>query len=220
MIAIADLKKGREEGFSLIELLVVVLIIGILATIAIPSLLRQRDKAKNANAQETVRTALTASKSYYTDNERYEGMTNTELSQEEKSLDPAAPAGAELTPGDGAVPAKIFISGTSYDPAAPAFPVTVTGAAVTATNPKEVVLCSVSQGDSIYCIYDNQSSNGPASGKTFFKRFQASADGTDVWTLSGAATDNVAGNEVYDNTGNALNDWGTSFSSVERADGA
>jgi prepilin-type N-terminal cleavage/methylation domain-containing protein len=40
-------RMGREEGFTLVELLVVMLILGLLAAIAIPSFFNQRDKARS-----------------------------------------------------------------------------------------------------------------------------------------------------------------------------
>jgi type IV pilus assembly protein PilA len=60
-----------EEGFTLIELMVVVLIIAILLAIAIPTFLGARTKAQDRAAQSNLRNALTGEKTYYTDNQAY-----------------------------------------------------------------------------------------------------------------------------------------------------
>lgn len=79
--------RADERGFTLIEILVVILIIGILAAIAIPSLLDQRGKAVDASAKELARTGGQAAETYSTDHEgHYTGMTLAQLHEYEPAL--------------------------------------------------------------------------------------------------------------------------------------
>lgn len=64
-------RRDDEEGFTLIELMVVVLIIAILIAIAIPTFLGARERAQDRAAQSDLRNGLTAEKVYYTDAEAY-----------------------------------------------------------------------------------------------------------------------------------------------------
>ena len=56
--------KKKDSGFSLLELLIVVAIILIIATIAIPSLLRSRQAANESAAVANLRTINTAQVTY------------------------------------------------------------------------------------------------------------------------------------------------------------
>ncbi len=79
-------RRDREEGFTLIELMVVVLIIAILIAIAIPTFLGARERAQDRAAQSSLRNALTAAKTAYTDNSDYSKSTDTDLAAIEPSL--------------------------------------------------------------------------------------------------------------------------------------
>ena len=70
-------KKKNEKGFTLIELMIVIAIIGILAAIAIPQFSAYRKRSYNAAAQADLRNACTAQEAYFVDNATYATAAGT-----------------------------------------------------------------------------------------------------------------------------------------------
>ena len=84
--------RDEEEGFTLIELMVVVLIIAILIAIAIPTFLGARQRAQDRAAQSDLRNGLTAEKTTYTDNQAYDANSGNM-----KAIEPSLDWGGKLT---------------------------------------------------------------------------------------------------------------------------
>lgn len=74
-----SLDPRAEQGFTVIEMLVLIIIIGILLAVAVPAYLGFRDRTANSTAKANLRSALPAASAYYQDNGTYKGMQSTDL---------------------------------------------------------------------------------------------------------------------------------------------
>ena len=109
------MRNKREAGFSLIELLLVVVIVGIVAVLAVPALQKGLRAAENGNAYATMRTIASTQVGYYSQNSRFGRLSeiNNVLSQSlgtvsgnsltrgkfTLDMNPAAPSDPELRAG-------------------------------------------------------------------------------------------------------------------------
>ncbi|WP_426754252.1 type IV pilin protein PilA [Myxococcus sp. Y35] len=66
----------RNRGFTLIELMIVVAIIGILAAIAIPNFIKFQARSKQSEAKTNLKALYTAQKSFFSEKDRYSHYAN------------------------------------------------------------------------------------------------------------------------------------------------
>jgi len=90
---VRDLRRD-ERGFSFIELLVVMIIVGVLAAIALPTFLGQDRKAQDAPAKSNARNLVSQVESCYADTSDYQGCDEASELRE---------TGLALGAGDGQV---------------------------------------------------------------------------------------------------------------------
>ena len=86
------MSKGNKKGFTLIELMIVIAIIGILAAIAIPNFISYRDKAYCSRAETDAQTVVAAISSYFSDPQHTKIPTTGDLKALENLM---------LNPGNG-----------------------------------------------------------------------------------------------------------------------
>lgn len=140
----------EEEGFTLIELMVVVLIIAILIAIAIPTFLGARGRAQDRAVQSSLRNAVTNAKAIYTDNENYADATATL-----QECSAAATYAEKLVCAE---PSLTFLGAGNADSTAPPNQISVNGDPDVVTPPAKssrfIAAGKSANGDKCYFIQD------------------------------------------------------------------
>jgi type IV pilus assembly protein PilA len=155
----------EDEGFTLIELMVVVLIIAILLAIAIPTFLGARNAANARSAQSNLRNALTAEQTYWTNNQSWDTAPN------------AATAGSVAN-------TETALNWTSSGSVTPGNSVLVSSDVTTNNG---IVLTAAAKDGHCYAIeaIDQPLAAGVAAGTYYYDSGNSTANGTGCTAIAG-----------------------------------
>jgi type IV pilus assembly protein PilA len=157
--------EREDEGFTLIELMVVVLIIAILLAIAIPTFLGARNAANARSAQSNLRNALTAEQTYWTNNQSWDTAPSTtttgSVANTETSLTWVSTG--SVTPGN-----SVLVSSD-------------------VTNNNGIVLTAAAKDGHCYAIeaIDQPLSTGQAAGTYYYDSGNSTANSTGCTAIAG-----------------------------------
>ena len=157
-------RQNNQSGFTLIELMVVVMIIAILVGIAIPAFLGARKRAQDTAVKSNLRNALGTAQTIFTDNQAYLATATmvTDLGTEEPSL--------------------TFQDGATKSTAAKLISLATAASSGVATDPLDQIILSAWSGSG-KCFHYRHVATAGVAGKS----------GT-YWNTTGTGVDCQAGN--------------------------
>ena len=156
-----------EEGFTLIEMMVVLVNIGVLIAIAMPTFLGARNRAQNRAAQVNLRNTVINARTAYTDNVTFSGATTAGLALLDSSLTYIA-AGTPSAIGNN-------------------YAVSVATGAVNGNPNQEFAAARMSVTGTCYTINDVLGTGGVGAGNTFgtwYFTTATPANCTGTWALA------------------------------------
>jgi len=163
-------RARTQDGWSMIEVVITILVIALVAAYAIPKLLGPRDSANDGTAKTSLRAAMTAAETEYAQTQSYAGLDGDRLHALEPSITASSTAfGTEASPIGAAADAKHVV--------------TLGSASDTLIN-----LCAASKSGKVFCV--KLQPNDPTQ---YYTIAATPANWTAVNTALGTPSPNTAG---------------------------